>query len=47
MGKMKELENKLKKLEKVKPMNTLPTGKTTFITWIAIGCLYSGQGTEK
>jgi hypothetical protein len=48
MGKMKELEDKLKKLEKMKQINTLPTSsKTTFIPWIAVGCVYSGQGAEK
>lgn len=45
MGKMKELEEKL---EKMRQMNTLPTpSRTAFIPWIAIGCVYSGQGAEK
>jgi len=48
MNKIKELEDKLKKLEKMKQMNTLPTpSRTAFIPWIAVGCVYSGQGAEK
>ncbi len=48
MDKMKELEDKLKKLEKMKLINTLPTlSRTAFIPWIAVGCIYSGQGAEK
>ena len=48
MGKMKELENKLKELKKLKLMNKLPTpSRTAFIPWIAVGCVYSGQGAEK
>ncbi|CAG9931432.1 conserved protein of unknown function [Candidatus Nitrotoga arctica] len=45
---MKELENKLKELKTLKLMNKLPTpGKTESNTWIAVGCVYSGQGAEK
>ena len=45
MGKMKELENKLKELEKVTLMNKLPIlGRAESNTWIAVGCVYSGQG---
>jgi hypothetical protein len=45
---MKELEDKLKKLGKMKQMDTLPTSsRTAFIPWIAVGCVYSGQGAEK
>ena len=50
MGKMKELEDKLKELKKLKLMNKLPTpGKTALITWIAVGRVYSysGQGGGK
>jgi hypothetical protein len=45
---MKELEGKLKELEKMKLMNKLPTpGKAESNTWIKVGCVYSGQGGEK
>ncbi len=48
MGKMKELEGKLKELEKMKLMNKLPApGKAESNTWIAVGRLYSGQGGGK
>ena len=48
MGKMKELEDKLKELEKMKLMNKLPTpGKAESDKWIKVGCVYSGQGGEK
>ena len=48
MGKMRELEGKLKELEKMKLMNKLPTpGKAESNTWIAVGCVYSGQGGGK
>ncbi|CAH1208910.1 conserved hypothetical protein [Candidatus Nitrotoga sp. BS] len=48
MGKMKELEGKLKELEKMKLMNKLPTpDKAVFNTRIAVGCVYSGQGDSK
>ena len=49
MGKMKELEGKLKELEKMKLMNKLPTtpGKAESNTWVKAGCVYSGQGGRK
>ena len=49
MGKMKELEGKLKELEKMKLMSKQPTtlGKAESNTWIAVGCVYSGQGGGK
>ena len=48
MGKMRELEGKLKELEKMKLMNKLPTpGKAESNTWIAVGRVYSGQGGGK
>lgn len=48
MGKMKELEGKLKELEKMKLMNKLPLpGKAESNTWIAVGSVYCGQGGGK
>lgn len=48
MGKMKELEGKLKELEKMTLMNKLPTpGKAESNAGIAVGCVYSGQGGSK
>jgi hypothetical protein len=48
MSKMKELEGKLKELEKMRLMNKLPTpGKAESNKWIAVGCVYSGQGGGK
>ncbi len=48
MGKMKELEDKLKTLEKMKQIDTRPaSSKTAFIPWITVGCVYNGQEAEK
>ncbi len=48
MGKMKELEDKLKELEKMRLMNKLPTpDKTESNTWIKVGYVYSGQRGRK